>query len=277
SLKDAILFERFDNDEQMKKRFALEEPSYAGQKIILQSAVNYIFYPQFMQQLAAAAPKAKLIVILRNPADRAVSSYYYFTKMQREKRSMEEALLYEPKDGFEFSNDTADFTYIEHGLYYKQIKDCLKYFSREQLLVLDYDDIANRPQYMLQQLFSFLGIDESFVPDLTPKNVTGGGLKSGVLQKVMVRHDNKLRKWVVKTFLDSWLPVTRRRKIKQKIFEWNTARKTSSPAVGTEEKQYNQNIKKQLEHYFFDDAKKLDELLGTGFYEKWFGKKTKAA
>ena len=63
--------------------------------------------------------------------------------MLREKRTVHEALMYKPKDTVPFSKDNNDFTYIEHGFYYTQIKNCLKYFKKEQLLVLEYEELKN--------------------------------------------------------------------------------------------------------------------------------------
>ena len=196
------------------QRMEKEPVPYKDQPVVLQSAVNYIFYPQYLEKLSQMASSAKLIVILRNPVDRAISSYGYFTKMLREKREMKEALLYEPKGNNEFSRDNSDFTYIEHGFYAKQIKDCLKYFSKEQLLVLDYDDLANNPSVLLQKTFSFLGIDPAFQPDLTPKNVTGS-VKNQFLQDSLIKR-GKFRKWMVEHIVDPVFPVGKRKMLKRK-------------------------------------------------------------
>jgi hypothetical protein len=173
SLKDVHLFARYANKEEIDKRLQQETAGYTSQPIVLQSAVNYFFYPQLLQSIAQYAPQAKLIVILRNPLDRAVSSYSYFKKMLRETRPMEEAMIYPPKEATDFNKDNNDFTYIEHGLYAKQVKSCLQYFTKEQLLVLDYNDLVKNPAGLLKNMFTFLGVDADFMPDLTPKNVTG--------------------------------------------------------------------------------------------------------
>lgn len=270
SLKDVMLFFRFKSTEEIFQRMEKEPVSYKGQPVVLQSAVNYIFYPQYLEKLAQMSPAAKLILILRNPVDRAVSSYGYFTKMLREKRSMQEAVIYEPKDSTEFSKDNSDFTYIEHGFYAKQIKSCLKYFSRDQLLILDYDDLASNPSKLLKQVFSFLNIDENFQPDLTPKNVTGS-VKNQYLQESLI-HRGKFRKWFVDKIVDPIFPVGKRKMLKRKLFELNTGKqKTEAPVVA--DKETIASIKKQLQPYFLDDAKELDAMLGTDFYNKWFEKK----
>src|ERR1700750_1105646 len=60
SLKDVHLFYRFQNREEMEKRMALETPHYNSEPVVLQSAVNYIFYPEFLQNIAQYSPHAKL-------------------------------------------------------------------------------------------------------------------------------------------------------------------------------------------------------------------------
>ncbi|CAN5745530.1 hypothetical protein BH10BAC2_BH10BAC2_43920 [soil metagenome] len=270
SLKDVLLFARFNSMSEIMQRMEKEPLPYKDQPIVLQSAVNYIFYPQYLQKLWEMSPEAKLIVILRNPVDRAISSYGYFTKMLREKRAMKDALLYEPTNSTEFSRDNSDFTYIEHGLYARQIKQCLQYFSKDQLLILDYDDLAGNPNLMLQQIFSFLGIDTGFQPDLTPKNVTGS-VKNQVLQDGLINR-GKFRKWIVDKVIDPVFPVGKRKMLKKKLFEMNTGKKkTAAPVVA--DKETITAVKKQLQPYFLEDTKELDTLLGTGFYTKWFDKK----
>lgn len=181
TLKDVHLFARFSSLPEIENRLLQEPVPYNNEPVVLQSAVNYVFYKTMLQQIAQQAPAAKLILILRNPVQRAFSAFYYFKKMLREKRTVHEALMYEPKKDLSFSKDNNDFTYIEHGLYAEQVKNCLHYFKRSQLLVLDYEDLKN-PSALLQKIFSFLEVDAHFQPDLSPKNVTGT-TKSEALQK----------------------------------------------------------------------------------------------
>jgi Sulfotransferase domain len=267
SLKDVHLFGVLNKDEIEKK--LLQEPAeYKGQPVVLQSAVNYIFYPQLLSAIKENCSEAKLILIIRNPVDRAVSAYSYFKKMLRENRSPEEALLYEPQNNFAFSKSNNDFTYIEHGLYYRQIKECLKYFPKEQLLVLDYAELAKQPAALTKKIFSFLNIDEAFIPDFTPKNVTGE-VKNQWLQEKLIKQ-NKLKKFLVKYFVDFWMPRSKRKLLKKKMFEMNTGNKQVSTKEKNETSEDLQSVKEQLAKYFIDDAKQLDELLGTSFSEKWF-------
>lgn len=271
ALKDVHLFGLL-NEEEIEKKLSMEPVEYKGQPVVLQSAVNYIFYPSLLRAISKTEPKAKLIAILRNPVDRAISAYNYFQKMLREKRPATGSLLYQPADHIPFSKDNNDFTYIEHGLYYRQLKAVLNYFPKEQLLVLDYDELRKAPEAMNKKIFTFLGIDENFMPDLTPKNITGE-LKNQWLQEKLIKQ-GKIKKFIVKYFINPWMPRSKRKLLKQKMFEMNTSKNAGSAKPKEELSEELKNIKAQLPKYFTEDTKQLDALLGTNFYEKWFPKKS---
>jgi hypothetical protein len=268
SLKDIPLFVKFPQPEQLNKRLMLETPAYNNETVVLHSAVNYIFYPSLIQQIANKQPNAKLILILRNPVARAISSYFYFNKMFREKNDIEKALLYQPKKDFEITRDNNDFTYIEHGFYFEQVKNCLNFFSGEQLLVLDYDDLKNDPETLLKYVFKFLNIDEMFTPNFAAKNVTGE-LKSKYLQQSIIKKSST-KKWIVDHLIDPWLPVNKRKLLKNKMFELNTS-KQKQPADLQVSEETLEKIRAKLKEYYLHDTAQLDELLGTNFYSKWFG------
>ncbi len=120
---------------------------------------------------------------------------------------------------------------------------------------------------MLRKIFSFLHINPAFEPDLTPKNVTGI-TKSESLQKGIIGQ-SKLKRFLIKYLVDFWMPVTRRKKIKAKLFEMNTG-KTAVAAVEERDTTDTTDIKQYLETCFADDTKQLDSLMQTTFYEKWF-------
>lgn len=267
SLKDVHLFGVY-NKEEIEKKLLQEPASYNNEPVILQSAVNYIFYPFLLECIREYSPVAKLIIILRNPVDRAISAYTYFKKMLREKRPIEEALLYTPEYITEFSKENNDFTYIEHGLYYRQISECLKIFSRDQLLVLDYEELK-QPETLSSKIFSFLNIDPSFKPDFSPKNITGE-IKNAWLQEKLIQKSS-LKKFLVKYLLDFWMPRSKRKLLKKKVFEINTSKSNNAGNDASFEE--TQAVKESLEQYFIDDIRLLDNLLNTDFFGKWFAKR----
>jgi len=90
----------------------------------------------------------RLIYIVRNPIDRAISHYLHSTLKGREKRSIHSALL----------NDY-ERSYITVGQYYKQLLRYLAIFPREQICVVVAESLWANPSAGLQKIFSFLGLD----------------------------------------------------------------------------------------------------------------------
>ncbi len=268
NIKDFNLFDRFKTKEKIEKILREESKDYKNEKIVLHSVISYIFFPQSLAEIADACPNAKLLLILRNPVDRAISAYNYFKKRFDETRPIDEALFYTPKDyPIEYSVKNNDFTYIEHSLYYRQIKNCFQYFKPEQLLILDYDELVSNPSNLVKKIFSFIGVDENFQPDFSAKNVTSEGAKNKLLHKFLWKQ-SATKKWIINNIFLFWLPESKRIKLKIKLRELNekkeTAKKNSS-----EKKENLTEIKQKLKEYFKEDIQQLDKLIGSNYYEKW--------
>ena len=112
-------------------------------------------------------PKVKLLVIFRNPVDRAISQYYdHYNWLGREKRSLEEAIASE----IEVLNHLDDPTsigihspfwktqkgHLWRGLYVYFIEKWLDVFPREQFLILKSEDLYTHPQPTMERVFQFL-------------------------------------------------------------------------------------------------------------------------
>ena len=114
-------------------------------------------------------PNVKLIAILRNPIQRAVSSYKMYAKNGVDSRSLEEAMEF-GLNGQEPSIDQGRW-YLTLGLYARQLSPFLKMFPKEQIFIGDYDEYDRDNLGFLQKVFAFLRV-KPFVPkDLKRLNV----------------------------------------------------------------------------------------------------------
>lgn len=268
SLKDIHLFGLYKNKDEILQRLQKEQVGlYSGEKIVLQSAVNYIFYPAMLSDIKRDAPGSKIIIVLRNPVDRAVSSFYYFKKMFREKRPIEEALIYTPGNNFPFTKDNNDFTYIEHGFYYQQLTNCFQYFNKENILILDFDVMRKKPADVMKKIFSFLNVDATFQPDFSYKNITGE-IRNKWFQKQLVKNSG-FKKWAMKYLVNSWMPAKKRNILKRKMFEKNTVVKTGEQKEAYQREVLPDSIRNFLVAQYKADVTALDKLLGTNYYTEW--------
>jgi len=139
----------------------------------------YIFNPLAPKRISELVPKVKLIVVLRNPVERAISHYFHEKRKGRESLPVREALLAEEKrlkpviDKQDYKNDIfTHHSYKSRGLYNEQIKRYLKYFPMSNILLVSSEKLFTEPYDTLRRVFQFVGVDtESTVKDLEPRNV----------------------------------------------------------------------------------------------------------
>lgn len=233
--------------EYLKRDYA----GHAGQKIILQTNVNYILYEDALDRIKKLSPGAKLIVILRDPVARAISAYRYFRKLGNESRSLEDALLYEPRSNLKYSKRNNDISYLEHGMYGEQLERVYQKFAPENILVLQFEELKEDPEGLIKRSFSFLEVDPGFRPVFYKKNRTG----SIHLQWLhgMLTNTSRVRKVLVKYLLDWWLPMHRRQLIRRKLIDMNTGKKGEDPISN--------DLRVRLQDIFTEDQKKLEAMM----------------
>jgi hypothetical protein len=141
----------------------------------------YCFHPHAIRRIAEMAPAAKLILLLRNPVERARSHYYHQVRQGRETLSLELALEQESvrlrgevdrmlKDESYYSYNHQHYSYSTRGVYVDQLKQVEKYFSPDRILVLHSQDLFRDVQKAYDQVLQFLGLDPWTVRDAAPRH-----------------------------------------------------------------------------------------------------------
>lgn len=108
---------------------------------------RYLYSPLAADRIARHLPKARLIAILRNPADRAYSQYGLLISQGMRAASFEAVIEAHP-----------DLYY--RGLYASQISRFTCAFPREQLLILIFEELMKAPLAGLAEVCRFLELDE---------------------------------------------------------------------------------------------------------------------
>ena len=150
----------------------------AGQKTFEASPL-YLFNPLAPGRIGEHIPHVKLIAVLRNPTERAISHYFHEKRKGREPLPIGKALRAEEGrlepilQREDYKNDVfIHHSYKSRGLYREQLERYLEHFRWEQLLVINSDELFTRPSCVLKRVFDFLEVDASFrVADLSPSNV----------------------------------------------------------------------------------------------------------
>ena len=143
-------------------------PLRPGERLVGEASPGYLFHPLAPERVWATVPDARLIVLLRDPVDRALSHYHHEVALGREPLTFEEAIEAEPErtrgeeerlvrePGY-FSRAWWDYTYLARGRYADQLERWLAVFPREQLLVVASDELAVEPGETYGRVLEFLG------------------------------------------------------------------------------------------------------------------------
>src|SRR5207302_2712863 len=126
----------------------------------------YLFHPHAPARAALVVPKTKLIVLLRNPVERAYSHYYHNIKHRWETLSFEEALAQEETrtrdegqrlaaDPHYNSYNHQHYSYLARGIYADQLQRWMDYFPKEQFFILKSEDFYATPDMKLTEIFMF--------------------------------------------------------------------------------------------------------------------------
>ncbi len=162
-----------------RAHFPLKRDMRAG-NMTFEGTPRYLFHAAAPERIFNLLPNVKMIALLRNPSERAISHYFMSRRKNHEPLPMLEALqrdeqellaqpLADPryKQDYRFQRDS----YKGRGLYYEQLKRYLQFFSREQILLLKSEDFFSDVGKTLQTVFEFLGVDSGFrIPDAAPRN-----------------------------------------------------------------------------------------------------------
>lgn len=153
----------FDNDAMFIAEPNYEElhkhyPPVAPSTITGDCTPSYMYHEPAMQRIRNYNPKIKLIVLLRNPVERAFAHW----NMQRHRGR-------EPLDFFDAVREeqtrTAGapplearrFAYLERGFYGRQLERIFKLFPRNQVKAVKFDDFKTKRRDTLAGILAFLG------------------------------------------------------------------------------------------------------------------------
>jgi hypothetical protein len=139
----------------------------------------YLYTRETPELIAEAAPAARLVAVLRDPAERAWSHFVYMNPAlgDRAPAAFAEAVACERPLGYAPYRGGTHF--LRLGRYGEQVGRYLDRFPAESLLVLAYDELVHDPAAALAQVCRFVGVDDSFPFDTRVRynpGATGRGM-----------------------------------------------------------------------------------------------------
>lgn len=146
------------------------------------------------ERIRAALPDARLMVLLRDPVDRAFSHFRMHLQGNRETAgSFAEAVRLEEeriRQGW-----SPAFHYVRRGFYYRQLEPYLRLFPREHLRIYLYEDIVKDTAVVVRDAYAFLGVDPDFTPD-TEKRYNIGGTPARAALPTLLRGASRVTAFI---------------------------------------------------------------------------------
>lgn len=153
----------------------MSEPRQVGD-----ASTHYLFYSECARRVYEANSNAKIMILLRNPADRAYSAWKHAKRKGYERRSFDAILskalqqdpvgsLNEYQEPGRRTKKWANQAYLEHGLYAAQLRAWISVFPREQLWVRSSEEFFSNIEGVYSSALEFLGLaawspDDGFSP-----------------------------------------------------------------------------------------------------------------
>ncbi len=128
-----------------------------------EASVNSLVSKSAAMAIAARIPHARIIMVLRSPADRTFSHYLHCVSdgfVTVPFRDHVRACLRHSGEGLGLHEP-----FLEMGFYAAQVQRYLDHFPRRQIGIWIYEETRTCPQEFLRQVFRFLDVDDTFVPD----------------------------------------------------------------------------------------------------------------
>lgn len=217
----------------------------SDEKAVGEASHSYLYDPGAVTEIRRYVPEAKLIAILRNPVDRAYSHFLHMVRSGTEPLD-DFAQALQAEEGIQREPTFQD--YIGRGLYFDQLKRYLGAFPQEQIRVYLYEDLSDAPISTVQDAFRFLGVDDSFVPDVSLRRNVSGHPKNKTLDGLLRRQSR------IKHAAKIYLPARIRWRLSKAFDDLKTRNLVEPPPLQPE-------VRRQLIGVYREDILKLQDLI----------------
>lgn len=218
--------------------------SVSGERAVGEVSPMYMYAPKSPGRIKHYIHEAKLIAVLRDPVERAYSSFLHLVRDGRE-----------PLDNFAWALQEEEFRikcnyaplwrYKELGFYYAQLSRYFEHFDGKKIQIYLYEDLKEDPVGVMQDIFEFLDVDESFVPDISARYNIGGVPKNKSLHAFLTKPNS------VKAAVRPFVPAGMRRRLGDGLKSQNLR---NPPQVSPE-------MRRQLIEVYREDVLKLEDLI----------------
>ena len=137
--------------------FKLVFPEQEPGMILGEKSVSYVESSRALERIANVFPNAKILIIFRDPVERALSNFFFTKEFGLETRTPEEVFIEKVSEPSIPENISVNpFDYLKRGMYAKELKRVLKVIPEKNIKVIFLEEFKNQPGIGFEVL-RFLG------------------------------------------------------------------------------------------------------------------------
>ncbi len=205
-----------------------------------EASVCYLWSRTAAANIQSKIPDAKVIMILRDPSERAFSQYLHNAADGVAMGTFREQVEQSMRNRRQEFNPL--YPFLENGLYHEQVKRYLDLFPRDSIRIYIYEEAWRDPLALMSSVFGFLKVDSDFVPNLSRRSLQSRAPRSTTAHTL-------LRKSGLGQGLRKILPAALRSRARTLLFK-----PRGSLAMEARDRHF-------LRDYYRDDVVKLARLI----------------
>ena len=197
----------FDKKENYQKGLEWYKSHFNYNKqLVGDKAPDVMYQTSCLELLQITNPNVKIILFLRNPMERCYSHWKMTKERFRNQRSFEDCINDELNNRMgenRFYDVSFWYHFIQRGFYFEQIEEILKYFPKDNLLILISEKVKNNMNEEYQKVFEFLNIEyheDNYVEEFSSNNPDDILEKKSILykklKKIYLKDIKKLEKFL---------------------------------------------------------------------------------
>lgn len=226
---------------------ALYRAAQGNEKAYGETSPMYLYGKNAPANIKKYVPEAKIIAILRNPVDRLYSRFLHLSRDGNE-----------PTKNFEDALDQSTIWWrrddlVKEGFYYTHLKRYYELFEPNQIKVFLYEDLKKDSDQLMRDLFTFIGVNPDFKPQLDVEYNVSGKPKNPLIDKLIGANSILLR--TAKTVAPGIISKLKGSAQAQKMLTDIRKKNLDRSPLSTEVKG------KLIEEVYKDEITKLEQLI----------------
>ena len=229
------------------------------QQLIGEDSTCYLASEVAPERISKIEKDIKIIIMLRDPADRAYSNYWHLVRTGRATLNFEETLQIEPA------------SVLTRSLYEKQIRNFFRFIPRSRIFFVIFEDFVRDIPATMREVCAFLGVDGDRL-NLSQTNEHANPGRWPKHTKLQLWRNQLLRQRAKGRFRNRLLDVPVDGDGQDSLFVRLTDKihSTINPCVRSQQPKMRGATRAMLDDYFSTQNAGLSKLLDTDLDGKWY-------